>query len=67
LRFLQAVEGVGREGVFGFVGMDEEGFGAVDFFDVGFGNAWLQAEDCVGVEAEDIADSWGGEYFAVVG
>jgi hypothetical protein len=63
LRFLQAVEGIGREGVFGLVRMDEQGFGAVDFLDVGFGDTWLEAEDCVGVETEDVADSWLGEYF----
>jgi len=38
--------------------MDEEGLGAVDFLDVGFGDTGLQAEDGVGVETEDAADAW---------
>lgn len=66
LRFLEPVEGIGRERVFGLVRMDEEGLGAVDFLDVGLGDTWLEAEDCVGVEAEDVADSWGGEYFVLL-
>jgi hypothetical protein len=59
LRFLEAVEGIGGEGVLGLVGMDEEGLCAVDFLDVGFGNTGLETEDCVGVEVEDIADTYG--------
>jgi hypothetical protein len=57
LRFLETVEGIWREGVLGLVRMDEEGFGAVDFFDVGFWDTWLEAEDCVGIEAEDGTDT----------
>jgi hypothetical protein len=59
LRFLEAVEGIGGEGVLGLVGMDEEGLCAVYFLDVGFGNTGLETEDGVGVEVEDIADTYG--------
>jgi hypothetical protein len=47
LGFLEPVEGVWGEGVFGFVGVDEEGLFAVDCFDVGFGDAGFEAEDRV--------------------
>lgn len=57
MRFLEAVEGIWREGVLGLVRMDEEGFGAVDFLDVGFGDTWLETKDGVGIEAEDGADT----------
>jgi len=60
LRFLEAVEGIWRERVLGLVGMDEEGLGAVYFLDIGFWHTWLEAEYCVSVETEDIADSWVG-------
>jgi hypothetical protein len=52
VRFLEAVECVGRFGILGLVWMDEEGFLAVGFYDVGFGDARLQVQDRVGVEAE---------------
>jgi hypothetical protein len=47
LGFLEPVEGVWGEGVFGFIGVDEEGLFAVDCFDVGFGDAGFEAEDRV--------------------
>jgi hypothetical protein len=37
--------------------MDEQGLGAVDFLDVGFGDTWLEIEDGIGVETEDTADA----------
>jgi hypothetical protein len=39
--------------------MDEEGLCAVDLLDVTFGDTGLEAEDCIGIEAEDIADPCG--------
>ena len=57
MRFFEAVEGIGSKWVLGFVGMDEEGFRAIDLLDVGLGDTWLEAEDRVGVETEDITDS----------
>jgi hypothetical protein len=58
LRFLEAVKGIGRKRVLGLVGMDEERLCAVDLLDVGLGDTGLEAEHCIGVEAEDVADSW---------
>ena len=55
--FLEAVEGFGGFGVGRFVRVDEEGFGAVGFLDVGFGDAGLEVEDGVGVELEDGEDA----------
>jgi hypothetical protein len=49
LGFLEAVEGIGRRGVFGLVGMDEEGFLAVLDLDVRVWNAWLEVKDCIAV------------------
>lgn len=45
--FFEAVEGGGGEGVRGFVGVDEEGEGAVLGFDLGVGDAGLEVEDGV--------------------
>ena len=47
LGFFEAVEGVGGAGVGGLVRVDEEGFFAVGYFYVGFGDAGLEVEDCV--------------------
>jgi|TARA_R110002003_G_scaffold28_23_gene1726 hypothetical protein len=41
LRFLEAVEGIWRIGVCGFVGMDKERLGAVGFLDVAFWDTGL--------------------------
>lgn len=57
LGFCETVEGVGCGRVGGFVGMDEEGFGAVAFLDVGFGASGLEVEDGVGVETEGFEDA----------
>lgn len=57
LRFLEAVEGVGRLWILGLVGMDQEGFGAVTFLDVGVGNAGLEVEHSVCVETEGFQDT----------
>jgi hypothetical protein len=57
LGFLEAVKGIGRKRVLGLVGMDEERLCAVDFLYVGFWDTWLETENCVGVETEDVADS----------
>lgn len=47
--FFESVEGVGCGGVAGFVGMDQEGFGAVAFLDIGIWYTGLEIEDGVGV------------------
>lgn len=57
MSFLEAVEGFGGLGVGRFVRVDEEGFGAVSFLDVGFGDAGLEVEHRVGVELEDGEDA----------
>jgi len=73
VRFCEAVEGVGGGGVGCFVGMDEQGFLAVHFYDVGGGETGLDVEDGVGVEAEGFEDAvyfgvlWeGGRWLVVV-
>jgi len=45
LGLFEAVKGFGCERVLGLVGMDEEGFFAVDVFDVRFGDARFEPED----------------------
>lgn len=62
--FCQAVEGVRRRWVGGFVGVDEEGLCAVAFLDVGFSAAGLEIEDGVSVEAEGFEDA---VYLGVLG
>ena len=49
LRFFQSVEGAGRERVGAFVGMDEEGEGAVLDFYLRVRHSRLEVEDCVAV------------------
>ena len=56
--FFEAVEGGGGEGVGGFVGVDEEGEGAVLGFDLGVGDAGLEVED--GVAGGGLAARWVG-------
>lgn len=60
MRLFEPVEGFGGAGVGRLVGVDEEGFGAVAFLDVGFGDTGLQVQDPVGVVAEDAEDAWEG-------
>lgn len=57
LRFLEAVEGGGGEGVGGLVRVDEEGEFAVLDFDLGVRDARLEIEDGVGVEFEGFEDA----------
>jgi hypothetical protein len=59
LGLLEAIEGIGSELILGLVGMDEEGFGAVDFLDVVVWDTGLEVEDSVSVEAKDAADACG--------
>jgi hypothetical protein len=42
LRFLESVKGIGSEWILRLVRMDQEGFYAVAFLDVGFWNSGLQ-------------------------
>lgn len=49
LRFLEAVEGIGCARVGRLVRMDQEGFGAVAFLNVGFWDAGLEVEHCVAI------------------
>jgi hypothetical protein len=49
LRFLEPVECIWGLWVLGFVGMDEEGLDAIAFLDIGFGDTWLEIEDCIGI------------------
>ena len=63
LCFFEAIERLGGERVFGLVGMDQEGLFAVADLDVGFGHAWLEAEDCIGVEPEGFEDT---VYFGIL-
>jgi hypothetical protein len=58
LRFLQAIEGIWCQRILGFVRMDEKGFVAVGLLDVGLWDTWLEVENCIGVEIEDITDSY---------
>jgi hypothetical protein len=57
LRLLQPVEGVRGARVLGLVRVDEEGLLAVADLDVALGDARLQVEDGVGVEAEGLEDA----------
>jgi hypothetical protein len=59
LCFLEAIKGVGREGVRGLVGMYEERLCAVRLLDVGFWDAGQKVEDGICIEAEDVADAYG--------
>lgn len=57
LRLLQSIERIGRLRVARLVWVDEEGFDAVAFLDVGLGNAWVEVEHGVRVEFEGFEDT----------
>lgn len=57
MRFLETVEGIRCEGVRGLVGMYKERLCAVCLLDVGFGDTGQKVEDCIGIEAERVADT----------
>ena len=47
LSFLQPVERIGCLGVLGLIRMDQEGFDAIAFLDVGLGHTGLEVENCI--------------------